>query len=863
MPRRFARRRFLQVSAGAAAAAVAYGVLGVPGVRSRSEPSARRVLTKEFNLGPAELAEGSRAGLATSSEGLKVESGRHAGHVLSPVLKSDILFDYVGLFWSGLYPEDSSLAFWVRTSTDGRSWSPWETVHVEMPPGPRAQHDTYGALVWTDRANYVQFLGEMQGAGKKPELHRVGLTLLNLYDGPVLEAASVPGDGGFASSALAAEADSDLEANATLAAASGKPITFKREDWGADESLRFSGSQEIWPRSYVPTKKLIVHHTVTGNGYATVAQAKAQVRAIYTYHARSLGWGDIGYNSLIDRFGNSYEGRRGRSGPGYDGPGGREILSEDIVAGHALAYNYGSSGIALLGTFCTPSECSGGSPPSAMISRLKDVLEWECRKHGINPKTNSDFLFHSGSWHRDLRNLVGHRDVSGTTCPGGNVYALLPTLRSDVAARLGSAGPTVNITSSPPQTTVSNGKADYAWAGSGGVPPLEFSYYLEGWSLSAAGIRYRSGYTSEKSPAWSLWTQDTGVHLSFQSKGLYTFHIRARDVNGRISIFQDNRTFLGTTQVTPGFSPAVWRPSTGTWYVKGRPSVEWGLPDDVPVPGDYNGDGKIDLAVWRPSDGNWHIPGRSPVQWGRPGDMPVPGDYNGDGKTDMTVWRPSNGSWYVRGRTPLRWGRPGDIPVAGDYNGDGKVDLAVWRPSNRSWYVRGRTPVQWGLPGDIPVPGDYNGDGKTDMTVWRSSNGTWYVRGRTPVQWGLPGDIPVPGDYNGDGKTDLAVWRPSNGTWYIRGRTPVQWGQPGDIPVPGDYNGDGKTDLAVWRPSNGLWYVRGRALTQWGSPGDIPVPGDYNGDGKTDLAVWRPSNGIWYVRGLAKVQWGLPGLPVR
>ncbi len=142
MSRRIDRRRFLQVSAGAAAAAVAYGVLGVPGVRSRPEPSARRVLTKEFHLGPAELAEGSRVGLAASSEGLKVGSGRHAGHVLSPVLKSDILFDYVGLFWSGLYPEDSSAAFWVRTSTDGRSWSPWETVHVEMPPGPQA-HTTH------------------------------------------------------------------------------------------------------------------------------------------------------------------------------------------------------------------------------------------------------------------------------------------------------------------------------------------------------------------------------------------------------------------------------------------------------------------------------------------------------------------------------------------------------------------------------------------------------------------------------------------------------------------------------------------------------------------------------------------------
>ena len=107
MSRRFPRRRFLQASAGAAAAAVAYRVLGVPDVSATPEISARKVLTTDFHLGPAELSEGSRAGLASSSEGLSA-ANEHSGHFLSPVLKSDIPFDYVGLFWSGLNLEDSS-----------------------------------------------------------------------------------------------------------------------------------------------------------------------------------------------------------------------------------------------------------------------------------------------------------------------------------------------------------------------------------------------------------------------------------------------------------------------------------------------------------------------------------------------------------------------------------------------------------------------------------------------------------------------------------------------------------------------------------------------------------------------------------
>ena len=340
--------------------------------------------------------------------------------------------------------------------------------------------------------------------------------------------------------------------------------------------------------------------------------------------------------------------------------------------------------------------------------------------------------------------------------------------------------------------------------------------------------------------------------------------------------------------------PAVWRPSTGTWYVtsdgNGSSITQiQGQVGDVPVSADYDGDGIDDFAVWRPSNGTWYIiPSSNPTKptttvYGAPDDVPVPGDYDGDGKADVAVWRPSTGTFYVllssTGKGVSQpWGVSGDVPVPGDYDGDGKTDYAVFRPSKGTWYVilsgTGKSvSTTWGSPGDIPVEGDYDGDGKTDYAVWRPSTGTWYVifssTGKSASQvWGTLGDIPVVGDYNGDRQNDYAVFRPSNSTWYFNytsgGTSNQQYGQTGDIPATrlpsmyrrdkhiSNFDGDRKADIGIFRPSTATWWVidssTGKGTSQaLGENGDIIVPGDYDGDGKTDYAVWRPSNQTWYV----------------
>ena len=274
---------------------------------------------------------------------------------------------------------------------------------------------------------------------------------------------------------------------------------------------------------------------------------------------------------------------------------------------------------------------------------------------------------------------------------------------------------------------------------------------------------------------------------------------------------------FGDTDGEGASNLAVWRSALGSgqgqWFEQARgqlPTRDLGLAHATS--GNFFGKRKHQLVSF--SAGSWLIEGKNgslnQLAWGVLGDIPVPGDYNGDGRTDFAVYRTSDSSWWIAftmgDQSDLRivsafvryWGEPGDRPVPMDYNGDGTVDIAVYRPSTGDWYILldDQTLLidSFGSNDDVPVPADYNGDGRAELAVWSPGTGIWNLKlnqSRTEsIQWGLPNDRPVLGDFDGDAKDDLAIWRPQSGTWYIlhigslnTGLTAIQYGLNGDQPL--------------------------------------------------------------------------------
>ncbi|HVE47414.1 MAG TPA: N-acetylmuramoyl-L-alanine amidase [Acidimicrobiales bacterium] len=297
---------------------------------------------------------------------------------------------HAGVRWTG----DDDAQVQLRWAVDG-SWRPWQDVTVSHDLEDEAKGLIYSGLIRLEGASEVE---ARVVAGRA---RSVQVVAIDTEQGPRhLVRAPAP-----------AASASTIGPSRTP-----QPAIVTRTAWGADESLR-TGRQ-----SHAPVRKLVVHHTATTNADPDPA---ATIRAIYTFHTRTRGWDDIGYNFLVDAQGRVYEGRYARTYAAGETPTGEDTDGNAVVGAHAEGVNTGSVGIALLGDFIATG------PTAAAVGALKSMLAWEVDRHYIDPTASDRYTRTDGSV-ITFPNISGHRDTRATDCPGDSLYFRLPEIRQSM-----------------------------------------------------------------------------------------------------------------------------------------------------------------------------------------------------------------------------------------------------------------------------------------------------------------------------------------------------------------------------------------------------------------------------------------------
>jgi hypothetical protein len=281
------------------------------------------------------------------------------------------VFDLVGLHWQG------SGAVFFRTRSVSGGWSAWRRADSD---GDRKAGWRIGTPYWTGPSDRLDY--RVTGAVRR---------LRAFYVWSPVERVPVRTE-----------------------SIAGSPQIVPRSSWSADESIRREA-----PRYASTLRFAVVHHTAGTNSYGP-AQSAAIVRGIELYHVQANGWDDIGYNFLVDRYGQVFEGR-------YGG------ITRNVIGAHAGGFNTGSVGVAVIGNF------SRSALPPAARSALVKLLAWRLDVAHDDPLSRLTWRSRGNGRFRvgtpvSLRTISGHRDTGFTDCPGTRLYRQLDSIAREVAA---------------------------------------------------------------------------------------------------------------------------------------------------------------------------------------------------------------------------------------------------------------------------------------------------------------------------------------------------------------------------------------------------------------------------------------------
>ncbi|MFT5194608.1 MAG: hypothetical protein ACI85U_001617 [Candidatus Promineifilaceae bacterium] len=334
------------------------------------------------------------------------------GPAESAVINAPQPFNAVVAQWT---PIDDPF-FWleIRTGQEG-AWGEWQPLEASLDMTEEGDDFVTSSMIFVYGDALTHDEVQLR-SGTIAVVENVRLTFIDSTQGPTTDELVASMD------AIRASESSRSAFDTEAILANPKPNIISRDVWCTSDLCRpnegdsGNGCVNADPLNYIDVTHLVVHHTVTSNDALEWA---AVVRAIWSFHAFSRCWGDIGYNYLIDPHGNIYEGHRG---------------GDNIAGTHASYINGDSMGVSLLGTFTDPGPpYYGVKPPAPMVDSLVDILAWKADQKKIDPWDSAE----AKSLGSGRPNLMGHRDAHGTTrCPGDQAHGMLPEVRQRVAERL-------------------------------------------------------------------------------------------------------------------------------------------------------------------------------------------------------------------------------------------------------------------------------------------------------------------------------------------------------------------------------------------------------------------------------------------
>ncbi|MGP9539724.1 S-layer homology domain-containing protein [Brachybacterium sp. AOP43-C2-M15] len=318
----------------------------------------------------------------------------------------------IGVTWP---PETDAPTVRARGLDGDGTWTAWMPLETEE--DPETGEDAAGTEAgWLGAVSALQIRAELDGEDVTESLvARVVTTSPAPTDERVAEMSGPDARIGQDEQARRASTGAAAAVNpVTPELGPGAPAYVSRVSWGADESAVRGTS------SASRLKAVIIHHTAGTNSY-TSAQSAQIVRGILAYHTESLGWADIGYNVLVSKYGQIFEGRSGG-------------LHRHIVGAHAYGFNTGSFGISVMG------DHSATAVPSAARSAVSGLVAWRLLST-FQTEVRGTASWTPGSGTRfpegvpvTLPRMLGHRDVNHTECPGQRLYDQFGAIRDEAQA---------------------------------------------------------------------------------------------------------------------------------------------------------------------------------------------------------------------------------------------------------------------------------------------------------------------------------------------------------------------------------------------------------------------------------------------